>query len=115
MLMSQIETLRQSQETTRRAHEEQIEGLRRTAEDMSAHIRNLETNYQNVLGEIVHFQRNMASQDNLVQNLIGYFIGMENSEPLSLPILTTSHSSSQRKTPMVSEKVRQTAILIISL
>ncbi|CCO26408.1 Transcription factor prr1 AltName: Full=Pombe response regulator 1 [Rhizoctonia solani AG-1 IB] len=80
MLMSQIETLRQSQETTRRAHEEQIEGLRRTAEDMSAHIRNLETNYQNVLGEIVHFQRNMASQDNLVQNLIGYFIGMENKK-----------------------------------
>lgn len=80
MLMSQIETLRASQETTRRAHEEQIEGLRRTAEDMSAHIRNLETNYQNVLGEIVHFQRNMANQDGLMQNLIGYFIGMENSQ-----------------------------------
>ncbi|KAG8755263.1 kinase-regulated stress-responsive transcription factor skn7, partial [Ceratobasidium sp. 423] len=80
MLMAQVETLRQSQETTRRAHEEQIEGLRRTAEDMSAHIRNLETNYQNVLGEIVHFQRNMANQDNLMQNLIGYFIGMENKK-----------------------------------
>ncbi|KAH7343718.1 HSF-type DNA-binding-domain-containing protein [Rhizoctonia solani] len=80
MLMAQVETLRQSQETTRRAHEEQIEGLRRTAEDMSAHIRNLETNYQNVLGEIVHFQRNMANQDNLMQNLIGYFIGMESKK-----------------------------------
>ncbi|KAL5636853.1 hypothetical protein ACGC1H_000729 [Rhizoctonia solani] len=80
MLIAQIETLRQSQESTRRAHEEQIEGLRRTAEDMSAHIRNLETNYQNVLGEIVHFQRNMANQDNLMQNLIGYFIGMENKK-----------------------------------
>ncbi|QRW16098.1 HSF-type DNA-binding domain protein [Rhizoctonia solani] len=83
MLIAQIETLRQSQETTRRAHEEQIEGLRRTAEDMSAHIRNLETNYQNVLGEIVHFQRNMANQDNLMQNLIGYFIGMESKKGTS--------------------------------
>ncbi|KAG8686768.1 kinase-regulated stress-responsive transcription factor skn7, partial [Ceratobasidium sp. 395] len=80
MLMAQVEAMRASQEATRRAHEEQIEGLRRTAEDMSAHIRNLETNYQNVLGEIVHFQRNMANQDNLMQNLIGYFIGMENKK-----------------------------------
>lgn len=72
--------MRTSQESTRRAHEEQLEGLRQAAEDMSAHIRNLETNYQNVLGEIVQFQRNMASQDGLMQNLIGYFIGMENSE-----------------------------------
>ncbi|QRV87388.1 HSF-type DNA-binding domain protein [Ceratobasidium sp. AG-Ba] len=80
MLVAQVEAMRASQETTRRAHEEQIEGLRRTAEDVSAHIRNLETNYQNVLGEIVHFQRNMANQDNLMQNLIGYFIGMENKK-----------------------------------
>ncbi|KAG8739475.1 kinase-regulated stress-responsive transcription factor skn7 [Ceratobasidium sp. 414] len=80
MLLAQVEAMRANQEATRRAHEEQIEGLRQTAEDMSAHIRNLETNYQNVLGEIVHFQRNMANQDNLMQNLIGYFIGMENKK-----------------------------------
>lgn len=80
LLLAQLEAMRASQESTRRAHEEQLEGLRQTAEDMSAHIRNLETNYQNVLGEIVHFQRNMANQDGLMQNLIGYFIGMENSK-----------------------------------
>ncbi|KAF8470424.1 HSF-type DNA-binding-domain-containing protein [Russula ochroleuca] len=58
----------------------QVERLVQTQDDMSAHIRNLESNYQNVLTEMVNFQRNMAQQDGLMQNLISYFLQMENGK-----------------------------------
>lgn len=48
----------------------QLERLARQQDEMTAHIRNLESNYQNVLNEMVNFQRNMAQQDGLMQNLI---------------------------------------------
>lgn len=47
---------------------------------MTAHIRNLERNYQEVLSEMVNFQRNMAQQDGLMQNLIQYFLQVENGK-----------------------------------
>lgn len=47
---------------------------------MSAHVRSLERNYQDVLVEMVGFQRNMAQQDGLMQNLIQYFLQVENGE-----------------------------------
>ncbi|KAH9991218.1 HSF-type DNA-binding-domain-containing protein [Russula compacta] len=58
----------------------QVERLVQTQDDMSAHIRHLENNYQNVLTEMVNFQRNMAQQDGLMQNLISYFLQMENGK-----------------------------------
>jgi len=58
----------------------QVERLVQTQDDMSAHIRHLESNYQNVLTEMVNFQRNMAQQDGLMQNLISYFLQMENGQ-----------------------------------
>jgi osomolarity two-component system, response regulator SKN7 len=56
----------------------QIERMLRAQDEMTAHIRNLEVNYQNVLNEMVCFQRNMAQQDGLMQNLISYFLQLEN-------------------------------------
>ncbi|TCD62061.1 kinase-regulated stress-responsive transcription factor skn7 [Steccherinum ochraceum] len=58
----------------------QIDRMARTQEEMAAHIRNLEGNYQNVLNEMVNFQRNMAQQDGLMQNLIQYFLQIENGK-----------------------------------
>jgi osomolarity two-component system response regulator SKN7 len=58
----------------------QVERLVQTQDDMAAHIRHLENNYQNVLTEMVNFQRNMAQQDGLMQNLISYFLQMENGQ-----------------------------------
>ena len=52
--------------------------MSRDQEEMAQHIRSLETNYQNVLSEMVNFQRNMAQQDGLMQNLIQYFLQIEN-------------------------------------
>ncbi|KAH9952032.1 HSF-type DNA-binding-domain-containing protein [Amylocystis lapponica] len=58
----------------------QIDRMSRDQDEMLAHIRNLESNYQNVLGEMVNFQRNMAQQDGLMQNLIQYFLQLENGK-----------------------------------
>ena len=51
--------------------------MARDQEEMAAHIRSLETNYQNVLAEMVNFQRNMAQQDGLMQNLVQYCMQYE--------------------------------------
>ena len=40
----------------------------------------MEANYQNVLSELVNFQRNMAQQDGVMQNLIQYFLNIENGK-----------------------------------
>lgn len=60
-----------------------IERMQRDSDEMAAHIRNLENNYQNVLQEMVNFQRNMAQQDGLMQNLIQYFLQLENGGMVS--------------------------------
>ena len=56
----------------------QIDRLTQLHEDMTQHIRHLDSKYQGVLSEMVNFQRNMAQQDGLLQNLIQYFLQLEN-------------------------------------
>ncbi|KAG8963467.1 kinase-regulated stress-responsive transcription factor skn7 [Tulasnella sp. 408] len=58
----------------------QIDALSRSNEDMAASLAALERNYQNVLNEMVVYQRGMAAQDSLMQNLISYFIQLENGK-----------------------------------
>ncbi|KAH8117110.1 HSF-type DNA-binding-domain-containing protein [Phellopilus nigrolimitatus] len=58
----------------------QIDRLTQAHDEMTQHIRHLESNYQSVLGEMVNFQRNMAQQDGLMQNLIQYFLQLENAK-----------------------------------
>ncbi|KAG9003473.1 kinase-regulated stress-responsive transcription factor skn7 [Tulasnella sp. JGI-2019a] len=52
----------------------QIDQLLRCQEDMTARLATAERNYQNVLNEMVAFQRGMAAQDSLMQTLISHFI-----------------------------------------
>lgn len=47
---------------------------------MASRLRSVESNYQNVLSELVNFQRNMAQQDGVMQNLIQYFLNIENGK-----------------------------------
>jgi osomolarity two-component system response regulator SKN7 len=47
---------------------------------MTSHIHSLERNYQDVLVEMVNFQRNMTQQDGLMQNLIQYILQGENGK-----------------------------------
>ncbi|KAF7796979.1 hypothetical protein EIP86_008168 [Pleurotus ostreatoroseus] len=71
------------QTSTVEALQSQLERMARQQDEMTAHIRNLENNYQNVLNEMVNFQRNMAQQDGLMQNLIQYFLQLENGGMVS--------------------------------
>jgi osomolarity two-component system response regulator SKN7 len=58
----------------------EIQRLKDEGEDLRARIRVLERNYENVLVEMLGFQRGMAQQDGLMQSLIAYFLGSENGE-----------------------------------
>jgi osomolarity two-component system response regulator SKN7 len=58
----------------------QIERLTRSQDEMTSHIRSLERNHQDVLVEMVNFQRNMTQQDGLMQNLIQYILQGENGK-----------------------------------
>ncbi|RPD56428.1 hypothetical protein L227DRAFT_508493 [Lentinus tigrinus ALCF2SS1-6] len=71
----------------------QLDRMVRDQEEMAAHIRSLETNYQNVLSEMVNFQRNMAQQDGLMQNLIQYFLQLENGKLKTEQISNTAQGS----------------------
>lgn len=53
---------------------------------MAAQLGQLERNYQNVLNEMVAYQRGMAAQDNLMQNLISYFIQLESGKSSANPL-----------------------------
>ncbi|KAJ7253384.1 HSF-type DNA-binding-domain-containing protein [Mycena haematopus] len=56
----------------------QLTSLSAAHEDVLSHVRNLERSYQEVLVEMVGFQRGMAQQDGLMQNLIQYFLRENN-------------------------------------
>jgi osomolarity two-component system response regulator SKN7 len=58
----------------------EIQRLKDEGEDLRGRIRVLERNYENVLVEMLGFQRGMAQQDGLMQSLIAYFLGSENGE-----------------------------------
>lgn len=58
----------------------QNDALRTQVGRSDERIRGLERSYRETLGEMVHFQRNMAQQDGLMQGLIQYFLGVEGGE-----------------------------------
>lgn len=59
------------------AMQAQIDLLMRNQEDMTGRLAKAERNYQNVLNEMVAFQKGMASQDQLMQSLISHFLNQE--------------------------------------
>ncbi|KAL1761223.1 HSF-type DNA-binding-domain-containing protein [Schizophyllum commune] len=60
----------------------QVSRMEREKEDMQARMRTLERNYQDVLVELVGFQRGMAQQDGLMQNLLQYVLRNDSSAQL---------------------------------
>lgn len=52
----------------------QVDHLTRAHDDMAERLRSMETNYKEVLNEMVNFQRNLGQHDMLVQNLIQHFL-----------------------------------------
>ena len=60
----------------------QVARMEREKEDMQARMRTLERNYQDVRVELVGFQRGMAQQDGLMQNLLQYVLRNDSSAQL---------------------------------
>ena len=56
----------------------QLERMARQQDEMTAHIRGLESEYEAVLSEIIAFQRNLSQQDGLMRNLVQYCLQFEN-------------------------------------
>lgn len=59
------------------ALQSQIDQLLQTQQELKTHIVTLETNYRSVLDEMAGFQRGMASQDALIQNLLQHLVNFE--------------------------------------
>jgi osomolarity two-component system response regulator SKN7 len=78
--------------------QDEIRRLREEGEDMRTRIRTLERNYENVLLELVSFQRGMAQQDSIMQNLIGYFMNSESGEYCSSSSPSNTGNASARFT-----------------
>jgi osomolarity two-component system response regulator SKN7 len=62
----------------------EIHRLREEGNDLRGRIRNVERNYESVLVEMVTFQRGMAQQDGLMQDMISYFLGNQSAERSAL-------------------------------
>ncbi|KAF5323855.1 hypothetical protein D9611_008398 [Ephemerocybe angulata] len=72
----------------------EVRRLRDEGEDLRGRLRSLERSYENVLVEMVGFQRGMAQQDGVMQNLIAYFLGSESGKSLSNSSTSSGVSSS---------------------
>lgn len=55
----------------------QVDHLTRAHDDMAERLRTVETNYKEVLNEMVNFQRDLGQHDMLVQNLIQHFLHLD--------------------------------------
>ncbi|KAH7908514.1 HSF-type DNA-binding-domain-containing protein [Hygrophoropsis aurantiaca] len=58
----------------------QVGTLQAQNEVLRGQVGALEGKYQDVLGEMVNFQRSMAQQDGVMQGMIQYFLGIEGGE-----------------------------------
>lgn len=55
----------------------QVDHLTRAHDDIAERLRNTESNYKEVLNEMVNFQRGLGQHDMLVQNLIQHFLQVD--------------------------------------
>jgi len=55
----------------------QVDHLTRAHDDMAERLRSVETNYKEVLNEMVNFQRDLGQHDMLVQSLIQHFLQVD--------------------------------------
>jgi osomolarity two-component system response regulator SKN7 len=55
----------------------QVDHLTRAHDDMAERVRSMETNYKEVLNEMVNFQRDLGQHDMLAQNLIQHFLQVD--------------------------------------
>ena len=74
----------------------QVDHLTRAHDDVTERLRSMETNYKEVLNEMVNFQRDLGQHDVLVQNLIQHFLQVD--QTISTNRITQSVLSNQNTT-----------------
>ncbi|KAF9650576.1 hypothetical protein BDM02DRAFT_3267800 [Thelephora ganbajun] len=75
----------------------QVDHLTRAHDDMADRLRSMETNYKEVLNEMVNFQRDLGQHDLLVQNLIQHFLQVDqvmNADRMSQHALPNQNTTS---------------------
>jgi hypothetical protein len=75
----------------------QVDHLTRAHDDMAERLRSVETNYKEVLNEMVNFQRDLGQHDMLVQNLIQHFLQVDqttNTNRMTQHILPNQNTTS---------------------
>ena len=75
----------------------QVDHLTRAHDDMAERLRSMETNYKEVLNEMVNFQRDLGQHDMLVQNLIQHFLQVDqtmNANRMTQQVLPNQNTTS---------------------
>lgn len=75
----------------------QVDHLTRAHDDMAERLRATETNYKDVLNEMVNFQRDLGQHDMLVQSLIQHFLQVDqtmNANRVAQQILPNQNTTS---------------------
>jgi osomolarity two-component system, response regulator SKN7 len=75
----------------------QVDHLTRAHDDMAERFRGMETNYKEVLNEMINFQRGLGQHDMLVQNLIQHFLQVDqaiNANRMTQPALHDQNTTS---------------------
>ena len=61
----------------------QLDRMAQQQDEMTTHIKSLETEYQTVLGEMVAFQRTLGTQDEVMRNMIQCCMQMQPDDMLA--------------------------------
>lgn len=77
----------------------QVDHLTRAHDDMAERLRAMETNYKEVLNEMVNFQRGLGQHDVLVQNLIQHFLRIDQTVNTNC---ATQHALQNQNTTSIS-------------
>ena len=75
----------------------QVDHLTRAHDDMAERLRGMETNYKEVLNEMINFQRDLGQHDMLVQSLIQHFLQVDqtiSSNRMTQPTLHDQNTTS---------------------
>lgn len=75
----------------------QVDHLTRAHDDMAERLRGMETNYKEVLNEMINFQRDLGQHDMLVQSLIQHFLQVDqtvNANRMTQPALPDQNTTS---------------------
>ncbi|CAG8485191.1 6377_t:CDS:2 [Ambispora leptoticha] len=92
----------------------QVNTLTKLQTNMNNHLHALSKNYHNVVQDLLNFQKNMAAQDQLMQNLVQYLVTQEAEEKSGCSVVLNNKSfqgmTSEGSTPFIPSEQAQKLI-----